>query len=195
MQERKRRARREYQEKDRVYFHNRKFICSMAVAAYTILILPLQSSREALTFYLWLRRMKELEQERDALLDGLQLVDKAREWYRDKLREAEQHKKLQCDMDLPMVPPPPLLGSSLMVQIQEVNRFLSYLISPPEKVSRRHPSCTTTTCDTLNTLKYQNELLNRELSMQSERLWKLQRENTALYRELEERHPPRATFI
>ncbi|KAE8585401.1 hypothetical protein XENTR_v10021300 [Xenopus tropicalis] len=105
MQERKRRARREYQEKDRVYFHNRK-----------------------------LRRMKELEQERDALLDGLQLVDKAREWYRDKLREAEQHKKLQCDMDLPMVPPPPLLGSSLMVQIQEVNRFLSYLISPPEKV-------------------------------------------------------------
>ncbi|KAE8585400.1 hypothetical protein XENTR_v10021300 [Xenopus tropicalis] len=106
----------------------------MAVAAYTILILPLQSSREALTFYLWLRRMKELEQERDALLDGLQLVDKAREWYRDKLREAEQHKKLQCDMDLPMVPPPPLLGSSLMVQIQEVNRFLSYLISPPEKV-------------------------------------------------------------
>ncbi|OCT67912.1 suppressor APC domain-containing protein 2 [Xenopus laevis] len=144
--------------------------------------------------YNTLRRMKELEQERDALLDGLQLVDKAREWYRDKLREAEQHKKLQCDMDLPTVPPPPLLGSSLMVQIQEVNRFLSKLISPPEKVSRRH-DCTTAMCDTLNTLKYQNELLNKELSMQSERLWKLQRENTALYRELEERHPPRATFI
>ncbi|XP_075439381.1 suppressor APC domain-containing protein 1 isoform X2 [Ascaphus truei] len=115
----------------------------MAVhAAYSVLILPLH--REALTFYLWLRHMKELEQERDALLDGLQLTERAREWYRDRLLETEQQRQLQCAED----PPPPLLGSSLLVQIQEVNRILSDLMTSSEKVPLtllpyRNPLCET----------------------------------------------------
>ncbi|KAG8448651.1 hypothetical protein GDO86_015650 [Hymenochirus boettgeri] len=123
-----------------------------------------RSRRHTLTSgidYNTLRRMKELEQERDALLDGLQLVERAREWYRDKLREAEQHKKLKCDVEPHLVLPTPLLGSSLLVQIQEVNRFLSDLISPPEKASRKQPPCPITVSDTLSTLKYQNQLLSR----------------------------------
>ncbi|XP_068106505.1 suppressor APC domain-containing protein 2-like [Hyperolius riggenbachi] len=143
--------------------------------------------------YNTLRRMKELEQERDALLDGVQLVDKAREWYRERLQQAEQHRGWQCSLD--QAPPPPLLGSTLLVQIQEVNKFLSDLISYPEKGHRRQSPYTTKHPDTITTLRYQNQLLTREVSAQNERMWKLQRENEALYRELEERHIHRATFI
>ncbi|XP_075042694.1 suppressor APC domain-containing protein 1 [Mixophyes fleayi] len=143
--------------------------------------------------YNTLRRMKELEQERDALLDGVQLVDKAREWYRDRLQEAEQQREWQCTLD--QAPPVPLLGSTLLVQIQEVNRFLSDLISSPEQGPRRQSPYSTKHPDTITTLKYRNQVLTRELSVQNERMWKLQRENEALYRELEKRHIHRATFI
>ncbi|XP_072285826.1 suppressor APC domain-containing protein 1 isoform X1 [Pyxicephalus adspersus] len=143
--------------------------------------------------YNTLRRMKELEQERDALLDGVQLVDKAREWYRQRLHEAEQKREWQCTLD--QAPPPPLLGSALLVQIQEVNKFLNDLISYPDKVHRRQSPYSTKNSDTIASLRYQNQLLTREVSAQNERMWKLQRENEALYRELEERHVHRATFI
>ncbi|XP_044162618.1 suppressor APC domain-containing protein 1 isoform X2 [Bufo gargarizans] len=143
--------------------------------------------------YNTLRRMKELEQERDALLDGVQLVDRARDWYRDRLQESEQQRDWPCTLD--QTPPPPLLGSALLVQIQEVNRFLSDLISSSEKGNRRQSPYSTKHPDAISTLKYQNQLLTRELSVQNERIWKLQREKEALYRELEERHIHRATFI
>lgn len=166
----------------------------MAVqAAYTILFLPLHNSREALTFYLSLRRMKELEQERDALLDGVQLVERARDWYRGRLQASEQQRDWQGTLD--QAPPPPLLGSTLLVQIQEVNRFLNDLISSSEKGNRRQSPYSAKHPDPITSLKYQNQLLTKELSMQNERIWKLQRENKALYRELEERHIHRATFI
>ncbi|XP_053578061.1 suppressor APC domain-containing protein 1 isoform X2 [Bombina bombina] len=133
----------------------------MAVpAAYTIIIVPLYSSREALTFYMWLRRMKELEQERDALLDGVQLVDRAQEWYKERLHEAEKQRELRCS-----------------------------------KGVRRQPSFNSRHSDILTSLKHQNKQLTRELSAQNERIWKLQRENEALYRELQERQIHRATFI
>ncbi|CAJ0965958.1 unnamed protein product [Ranitomeya imitator] len=162
--------------------------------------------------------MKELEQERDALLDGVQLVDRARDWYRERLQVSEQQRDWPGTLD--QIPPPPLLGSTVLVQIQEVNRFLSDLISPPEKVAdantylwtchkyvfsylvnRRQAPYSTKHPDPITTLKFQNQLLTRadvslqELSVQNERIWKLQRENEALYRELEERHMHRATFI
>ncbi|XP_040179440.1 suppressor APC domain-containing protein 2-like isoform X2 [Rana temporaria] len=143
--------------------------------------------------YNTLRRMKELEQERDALLDGVQLVDKARDWYRERLHEAEQKRELQCTLD--QAPPPPLLGSALLVQIQEVNRFLNDLMSYPEKGHRRQSPYSNKHSDTIASLRYQNQLLTREVTVQNERMWKLQRENEALYRELEERHLHRATFI
>ncbi|XP_018416145.1 PREDICTED: suppressor APC domain-containing protein 1 [Nanorana parkeri] len=166
----------------------------MAVqAAYTILILPLHSSREALTFYMWLRRMKELEQERDALLDGVQLVDRARDWYRERLHEAGQKREWRCTWD--QTPPPPLLGPALLVQIQEANKFLNDLISHPDKGHRRQSPYSTKHSDTIATLRHQNQMLTREITAQNEKMWKLQRENEALYRELEERHLHRATFI
>ncbi|XP_069798833.1 suppressor APC domain-containing protein 1 isoform X2 [Dendropsophus ebraccatus] len=110
--------------------------------------------------YNTLRRMKELEQERDALLDGVQLVERAREWYRDRLQESEQQRDWQGT-----------LGT---------RRQTPY--------ATKHP-------DIMTTLRYQNRLLTKELSIQNERIWKLQRENEALYRELEDRHIHRATFI
>lgn len=143
--------------------------------------------------YNTLRRMKELEQERDALLDGVQLVERARDWYRERLQTSEQQRDWQGTLD--QAPPPPLLGSTLLVQIQEVNRFLNDLISSSEKGNRRQSPYSAKHPDPITSLKYQNQLLTKELSMQNDRIWKLQRENEALYRELEERHIHRATFI
>ncbi|XP_063287474.1 suppressor APC domain-containing protein 2-like [Pelobates fuscus] len=140
--------------------------------------------------YNTLRRMKELEQERDALLDGIQLVERTRNWYMERLHEADQQRELECSAEQSL--PSPLLGPSLLIQIQEVNRFLNDLLSPPEK---KQPSYTTKHPDAITTLRYQNQLLTRELSTQNERIWKLQRENEALYRELEERQFHRGTFI
>ncbi|XP_053329029.1 suppressor APC domain-containing protein 2-like [Spea bombifrons] len=140
--------------------------------------------------YNTLRQMKELEQQRDALLDGVQLVERARSWYLQRLHEAEQQRELQCAAD--RILSPPLLGSSLLIQVQEVNRFLNDLMSPAEK---RRPSYNTKHADAVSALKHHNQLLTRELSLQNEQIWKLQRENEALYRELEERHIHRGTFI
>ncbi|KAM4642009.1 suppressor APC domain-containing protein 2-like [Discoglossus pictus] len=145
--------------------------------------------------YNTLRRMKELEHERDTLLDRVQLVERAQEWYKERLHQAEQQRELQFCKDPPLVPPPPILGSTLLIQIQEVNRFLGNLISSSEKVGHRKASCPTRHPENLSTLKHQNQLLTRELSAQNERIWKLQRENEALYRELHKQHIHRATFI
>ncbi|XP_076153359.1 uncharacterized protein LOC143136525 [Alosa pseudoharengus] len=57
-------------------------------AAYTVVILPLQNSRhslEGLHFYLWLRELKALEQEKDCLWLGLQSLDRTRLWYQQSL--------------------------------------------------------------------------------------------------------------
>ncbi|KAJ6652942.1 hypothetical protein lerEdw1_010300 [Lerista edwardsae] len=93
---------------------------TMAVQrGYTILIIPLGTalgSLEALRFFFWvsgcrihassgadskfrlfpvsqLKRMQELERERDALLHGLEMVDRMRGWFQRHLLEAQRRQK------------------------------------------------------------------------------------------------------
>ncbi|KAF0029567.1 hypothetical protein F2P81_018672 [Scophthalmus maximus] len=58
--------------------------------SYTVVIIPLRtslSSLDALRFYLWIKRLKDLEKEKDALWSGLEVLETARLWYRQRLQE------------------------------------------------------------------------------------------------------------
>uniref|UniRef100_A0A3B5M7S0 Suppressor APC domain containing 1 n=1 Tax=Xiphophorus couchianus TaxID=32473 RepID=A0A3B5M7S0_9TELE len=67
-----------------------------ASGSYTVVIIPLRTSlhsQEALRFYLWIKRMKDLEQEKDALWSGLEVLEKGRLWYFQRLGE---NRALRC---------------------------------------------------------------------------------------------------
>uniref|UniRef100_A0AAY4ELI5 Suppressor APC domain-containing protein 1 n=1 Tax=Denticeps clupeoides TaxID=299321 RepID=A0AAY4ELI5_9TELE len=58
--------------------------------SYTVVIIPLQSSlysMDAQRFFFWLKRLKDLEREKDSLWDGLQVVEQARLWYQQRLEQ------------------------------------------------------------------------------------------------------------
>ncbi|XP_041942232.1 suppressor APC domain-containing protein 1 isoform X2 [Alosa sapidissima] len=98
-------------------------------AAYTVVILPLQNSRhslEGLHFYLWLRELKALEQEKDCLWLGLQSLDRTRLWYQQSLlqnhiRTADLSQNMCEESD----------GSSCLLrcELQRVNGTLGNLMS------------------------------------------------------------------
>lgn len=48
----------------------------------------------SLCFVLQLKYMKELEQEKDFLLQGLELIDRAREWYHQRIQLMQEHQRL-----------------------------------------------------------------------------------------------------
>uniref|UniRef100_A0A3P8T9P6 Suppressor APC domain containing 1 n=1 Tax=Amphiprion percula TaxID=161767 RepID=A0A3P8T9P6_AMPPE len=63
---------------------------SSGSASYTVVIIPLKTSLyslDALRFYLWIKRLKDLEKEKDTLCSGLEVLEKARLWYLQRLEE------------------------------------------------------------------------------------------------------------
>lgn len=44
-------------------------------------------------FVLQLKQMKELEQEKDVLLQGLEVVERVREWYHQQIQMVQEHQK------------------------------------------------------------------------------------------------------
>lgn len=48
----------------------------------------------SLCFVLQLKYMKELEQEKDFLLQGLELIDRAREWYHQHIQLMQERQQL-----------------------------------------------------------------------------------------------------
>ncbi|XP_072769408.1 suppressor APC domain-containing protein 1-like isoform X1 [Nerophis lumbriciformis] len=80
--------------------------CPPAAAAsscsYTVVIIPLKSrlyGLDALRFYLWIKRLKDLEKEKDALCCGLEILDKARCWYRQRLDENRAWKETKSGVN------------------------------------------------------------------------------------------------
>uniref|UniRef100_A0A8D2DAA3 Suppressor APC domain containing 1 n=1 Tax=Sciurus vulgaris TaxID=55149 RepID=A0A8D2DAA3_SCIVU len=108
----------------------------LAQAPYTVLLLPLGTSREdpgAQSFFLWLQRMQALEREQDALWQGLELLEHGRAWFEDHLREAQQRQLHLGALgenfltDLHSEP-----GGPQLAQIQKVNICLQNLIQGKE---------------------------------------------------------------
>nr|XP_020671011.1 suppressor APC domain-containing protein 1 [Pogona vitticeps] len=170
---------------------------SMAVQrGYTILIVPLSTaltSLEAIQFFFWLKRMQELERERDALLQGLEMVDRMRDWFQRHLLEAQRRQK---HMGAEASYFPENQNHLLLAKIQEVNLCLKNLLTSPGK-SEVPPGAFGAPLYSLGkkefhhqavtVLKEQNHLLIKEVSEKSDRIAQLEQEKAALCQQLKER--------
>ncbi|XP_041754343.1 suppressor APC domain-containing protein 2 isoform X2 [Coregonus clupeaformis] len=149
--------------------------------------------------YGMLKQMKELEQEKDSLLAGLDVLERAREWYQTQIHnvtERQRHvgqsnhctdffteSQNQSRMDV------------LLPKLQEVNRCLNDLIScsgmsfpfsgnqPTAISSSSHPPAPAPP-QAIQRLKDQNRLLTQEVTDKSERITQLEQEKSALIKQL-----------
>ncbi|NXE69593.1 SAPC2 protein, partial [Calcarius ornatus] len=143
-----------------------------------------------------LKYMKELEQEKDFLLQGLELIDQAREWYHQHIQLMQEHQqflgKRRTSADFPEGGQSHL--GRLVPKLQEVNRCLGDLLSTASKAAKPSsaPSrvvpvaspASTGSQQVINILKEQNRLLTKEVTDKSERITQLEQEKSALIKQL-----------
>uniref|UniRef100_A0A8C1PMV0 Suppressor APC domain-containing protein n=1 Tax=Cyprinus carpio TaxID=7962 RepID=A0A8C1PMV0_CYPCA len=144
--------------------------------------------------YEMLKQMKELEQEKDSLLAGLDVLERAREWYQTQIHNITETQRnigqrrhsteflaesgqSQLDVVLP--------------KLQDVTRCLRDLLSisgktfpstgsssaPPAPAPPAPPQA-------IHILKEQNRLLTQEVTEKSERITQLEQEKSALIKQL-----------
>ncbi|KAM9117202.1 suppressor APC domain-containing protein 2 [Pangshura tecta] len=144
--------------------------------------------------YGMLKQMKELEQEKDFLLQGLEMVEHAREWYHQQIQTVQERQKhlgknkTTNDFFLE--------GSQshlcrLLPKLQEVNRCLGELLSTSGKplnsssaLNRQVPPALAGPQQAISMLKEQNRLLTKEVTEKSERITQLEQEKSALIKQL-----------
>ncbi|XP_078073362.1 suppressor APC domain-containing protein 2 [Mustelus asterias] len=167
---------------------------------YTLVIIPLHSSLDARHFFLWLKRMKDLEQQRDALWHGLEMVDRARDWYRQEIQSVHQRLRQGSEDSGENEYSPgslPKHVSLLQDKIQHVNYCLCDFISSAERVllpqhPTEHPEAEHLSSSksrrlqqrTLNALKQQNYVLTKEVSRRSQWITQLEQEKAVLIKQL-----------
>ncbi|MED6272831.1 hypothetical protein CHARACLAT_000771 [Characodon lateralis] len=171
-------------------------------AAYTTVFIPLSNSlysSKALQFFLWLKQMKELEQEKDSLLSGLEVVERAREWYQGQIhnvteRQRQVGQSSHCAEFFADASPSRM--NVLIPKLQEVNRCLNDLISCTGMPSFPSGGAQTAAVSTnsqppapapphaIQRLKDQNRLLTQEVTEKSERIAQLEQEKSALIKQL-----------
>ncbi|KAM8995864.1 suppressor APC domain-containing protein 2 isoform 2-T2 [Ara ararauna] len=110
-----------------------------------------------------LKHMKELEQEKDFLLQGLELVECAREWYHQHIQFMQERQRL-LGKNKTSVPANPSSALSRLVPV----------VSPASAGSQQ----------AINMLKEQNRLLTKEVTDKSERITQLEQEKSALIKQL-----------
>ncbi|XP_051899754.1 suppressor APC domain-containing protein 2-like [Pristis pectinata] len=168
--------------------------------AYTLIIIPLQSKVDARKFYSWLKQMKELEQQRDALCHGLEMVERARDWYRQEIRDVRHRQSHGSgswgDEDYTSNSFPNRVNQ-LLDKIQHVNICLCNFIScaertlqPPHSTEVAHDqhqwSRESNGCHqrAVAMLKQQNHLLTKEVSRKSQWIAQLEKEKATLIKQL-----------
>ncbi|XP_026182946.1 suppressor APC domain-containing protein 2 [Mastacembelus armatus] len=158
--------------------------------SYTVVIIPLRTSLyslDALRFYLWIKRMKDLEKEKDALWSGLEVLEKARLWY---LQQLEENRARQNDIETKS-----WCGSCqesvaktqscfLRSCIQRVNGSLGSVMSEPSVMSSSNPSLSETEAD--SDLRWHNTVLTQEVSDKNRQISLLQMEKDTLLEQLDE---------
>ncbi|NXV21646.1 SAPC2 protein, partial [Cepphus grylle] len=144
-----------------------------------------------------LKHMKELEQEKDFLLQGLELVERTREWYHQHIQFMQERQRLlgKNKTSAEFLPE----GSQshlecLLPKLQEVNRCLGDLLStagkpanPSSALSKLVPVASPASAGSqqaINMLKEQNRLLTKEVTDKSERITQLEQEKSALIKQL-----------
>nr|XP_008123014.1 PREDICTED: suppressor APC domain-containing protein 2 [Anolis carolinensis] len=151
--------------------------------------------------YGMLKQMKEMEKEKDFLLQGLEMVERVRDWYRQQIHLLqEQQKQLaqsQAHKECAGSEGGPGSLQRLLPKLQELNRCFGELLAlsakPPStaSVSTNGPACLTTASpplagpqQTINMLKEQNWLLTKEVTEKSDRITQLEQEKSALIKQL-----------
>ncbi|KAK7583944.1 hypothetical protein V9T40_004907 [Parthenolecanium corni] len=149
-----------------------------------------------------LKKIKQIESEKEVLVEGLQAVERAREWYRKQLAIVQDKMKYVCRS-----------GSQeqwseaqqerielLRARILEVNRHLATLGGNSGDSNKNvgtdrdglplhmnlavHSQSRISQAQVLSQLKRQNHVLSREITHKTERINNLEREKAALIREL-----------
>ncbi|XP_075573133.1 suppressor APC domain-containing protein 2 [Pelecanus crispus] len=144
-----------------------------------------------------LKHMKELEQEKDLLLQGLELVEHAWEWYHQHIQFMQERQRLlgknKTSAELLSDGSQSHLGC-LVPKLREVNRCLGDLLStagklanPSSGLNRLVPMVSPASAGSqqaINMLKEQNRLLTKEVTDKSERITQLEQEKSALIKQL-----------
>ncbi|XP_070581739.1 LOW QUALITY PROTEIN: suppressor APC domain-containing protein 2-like [Ptychodera flava] len=145
--------------------------------------------------YNMLKKMKELEQEKDILLQGMEVVERAREWYQTQIVAIQDRQKYfnrdHTENDLPVESYADRLKFQ-KARIFESNRQLSALMESSAKNFLPHMNLAIDSHSEPNpekdamikALKEQNRQLTQEVSKRSEKVTQLEREKQALIREL-----------
>ncbi|XP_063910839.1 suppressor APC domain-containing protein 2 [Zophobas morio] len=144
--------------------------------------------------YNMLKRMKQIEQEKDVLMQGLNAVEKAREWYLKQVAAVQEKMKYLGRMGH-VEPWSEAQQERLELQrarVYEVNRHLAALTDSWERgglplhmnlAVHHYPQ----TQDLTDRVKQQNRLLTEEVSKKSERISALEREKANLIQILQMR--------
>ncbi|KAL3276225.1 hypothetical protein HHI36_020941 [Cryptolaemus montrouzieri] len=147
--------------------------------------------------YNMLKRMKQIEQEKDVLMQGLQAVEKAREWYMKQVAALQEKMKYLGRMGH-VEPWSESQQERLELQrarVLEVNRHLAALTDSWERgglplhinlAVNHYPLAHG---DITDRLKQQNRLLTEEVSKKSERISALEHEKASLIQVLQMRSP------
>ncbi|XP_035283009.1 suppressor APC domain-containing protein 1 isoform X2 [Anguilla anguilla] len=184
--------------------------------SYTVVIIPLHSnlhSLDALRFFLWLKRLKDLEQEKDCLWAGLQVLEQARLWYEGRLREnrerqcfagdgtwgeafppaccghrsgqrsCQKHRTPWMHGSLPSFNDNPSRSCLLRSCVQRVNGSLGNLMCDPKVAAG---PCPEERADSISNLRWQNTLLIQEVSDKSREISRLEEERDSLLQQLGE---------
>lgn len=144
--------------------------------------------------YNMLRRMKQLEHEKDALQQGLRAIERAKEWYQQRIsavqEKIQQAGKCHATPEYSMDAQDERLRFQ-MARILDANQHLNALIDSSDKGFPTHmnlavqpPSYEVHQNSIVQRLKEQNHLLTEEVSQKSEVIAQLEREKATLIREL-----------
>ncbi|XP_039856486.1 suppressor APC domain-containing protein 2 isoform X1 [Simochromis diagramma] len=149
--------------------------------------------------YGMLKQMKELEQEKDSLLAGLEVVERAREWYQDQIHnvtERQRHIGQSSHCADFFTEANQSRMNALIPKLQEANRCLNELISctgmQPFPSSGAQTAALSANAQppapappqAIQRLKDQNRLLTQEVTEKSERITQLEQEKSALIKQL-----------
>ncbi|XP_031510591.1 suppressor APC domain-containing protein 2 isoform X1 [Papio anubis] len=147
-----------------------------------------------------LKQMKELEQEKEVLLQGLEMMARGRDWYQQQLQRVQERQRRlgqsRASADCGAAGSPRPLGR-LLPKVQEVARCLGELLAaacasrvlPSSSSGPPCPALTSTSPlgwqqQTILMLKEQNRLLTQEVTEKSERITQLEQEKSALIKQL-----------
>nr|XP_040031236.1 suppressor APC domain-containing protein 1 isoform X2 [Gasterosteus aculeatus aculeatus] len=156
--------------------------------SYTVVIIPLRTglhSLDALRFYLWVKRQKDLEKEKDALCSGLEILEKARLWYLQRLQENRaMQDRVEARTGFSSYQGGEDRSCLLRSRIQRANGTLGSMMCEPNLTMGSDLSLQDAVA--VSELRWRNTLLTREVSDRNRQISILESENDALVEKLDE---------